>query len=156
MKEVTPEEDAKIQQSFRVCREEVKHEYGVLANRLNSYITSQAFLVSGYAVSMANTNPVWGSAFRLVYPLILCILGMILSIRAKPGISGVCRVIQQWHAKQSELFRSGASLDDYSVLRHDSVKKIHDNNLIFAQSSTYIFGGAWILMGLLSIYLHFA
>jgi len=156
MTELTPAQEAKIQQAFKTCRDEIKHEYGVQANRLNSYITSQAFLVSGYAISMGNMNQAWGSHFRLAFPLMLSVLGIVLSFRANPGISGVCQVIQHWHGKQDELFRTGANLDEYSVLKHDKVRNIHDGNLLFAQSSTWIFGGAWVLMAGLAIYLHFS
>jgi hypothetical protein len=155
MSELTPDQDAKYQAAFRTCRDEIKHEYGVLANRLNSYITSQAFLVSGYAISMGNMNPTWGNQYRLLFPLLLSVLGVVLTIRAHPGIAGVCQVIQHWHVKQKDLFKTGAKLDDYSVLKHDSVKKIHDSNLLFAQTSTWIFGSAWILMAGLAIYLRF-
>ena len=143
---------AQVQQAFRTCRDEIKHEYGVLANRLNSYITSQAFLVSGYAISMGNMNPVWGTSFRFWFPMLLAVLGIVLSIRAHPGIAGVCEIIQRWHTKQDELFETGAPLDEYSVLKKHSVRSIHDNNLRFAQTATWIFGGAWLVMAAFATY----
>jgi len=147
-------DDAQVQQSFRVCRNEIQHEYGVLATRLNSYITSQAFLVPGYAVSMGNANPYWGPTFSLYFPLLLCLVGGLLTVRAHPGISGVCTIITEWHKRQDDLFDTGADLDDYVVLKRQSVRGIHDSNLYFAQTSTWIFGLAWFLMAILAIYLH--
>ena len=153
MSNLSQEEQTRAEQAFKVCRDEIKHEYGVLANRLNSYITSQAFLVSGYAISMGNMNPAWGSNFRLWFPLLLTVLGAMLSIRAHPGIAGVCSVIEHWHKKQDEIFASGAALDQYSVLRHDRVRIIHDGNLWFAQTATWIFGAAWVVMAGMAIFL---
>ncbi len=152
MDSVKPEEQERAERAFRICRDEVKHEYGVLANRLNSYITSQAFLVSGYAISMGNMNPIWGSSFRICFPLLLAVLGLVLSFRAHPGIAGVCSVIQHWHWKQDDIFQSGASLDEYSVLRHVRVKEAHDGNLLFAQTATWIFGTAWVVMAGFAVY----
>jgi len=154
MDEKTQEEQARVRQAFKVCRAEVEHEYGVLANRLNSYMTSQAFLVSGYAISMGNMNPAWGNRFSLYFPLLLSLVGILLSIRAQPGITGVCDIISQWHDKQSALFELGLGLEDYDVLRRDTVKSIHDRTLWFAQTSHWIFGVAWFLMALLTIALH--
>jgi len=149
-----PQEEARILESFKVCRSELQHEYNVLANRLNSYITSQAFLVSGYAISMGNMVPGAGATFRLLFPLMLSLVGILLSIRAHPGISGACGVIGHWHAKEAKLFDKNCGLGDYDVLRKDDVRAIHDRNLLFAQTSPWIFGIAWLLMAVLAIYLH--
>ncbi len=139
--------------SFKICRGEVNHEYGVLANRLTSYITSQAFLVSGYAISMGNMTAPAGTTFRLWFPLLLCLVGLLLTFRADPGIAGVCKVIEQWHQRQDELFSRGVGLEDFGVLQHQGVKTIHDNNLRFAQTSTWIFGIAWVCMAVLTVLL---
>jgi hypothetical protein len=49
-------------------RAEIKHEFNLLSNRVNAYITSQSFLVVGFALAMGNLNPQWGSLFRLIFP----------------------------------------------------------------------------------------
>jgi len=146
--------EAQILRAFEVCRSELHHEYGVLANRLNSYITSQAFLVSGYAISMGNANSIWGNRFSLYFPLLLSVAAILLSVRAQPGISGACNIISRWHSREADLFQLGRGLDDYNPIRTEGLRDINDRNLWFAQTSAWIFGVAWLLMALLSIYLH--
>ena len=151
----TPEPSAsRILESFLACRSELHHEYGVLTNRLNSYITSQAFLVSGYAISMGNMNPVMGHSFRLWFPLLLSAVAVMLSFRAQPGIVAACNVISRWHLRQAELFDLGRGLEDYGPIDHDPNKAIHDRNLLFAQTSPWIFGVAWVLMAVIAIELY--
>lgn len=138
---------------FRICRDEIKHEYNVLANRLNSYITSQAFLVSAYAISMGNMNPDWGRQFRVAFPVALCIVGILLSLRAHPGIVAVCNVIQAWHDRQDDLFDKYTDIEEYAVLRHRGRAKDNARNLTFAQGATLIFGVGWLYMGGLAYWL---
>ena len=156
MSEEPREEESRILESFRVCREEIHHEYDILSARLNSYITSQAFLVSGYAISMGNSVPGTSSTFRLAFPLILSAAAILLSLRALPGIVGACTVIAQWHDRQSTLFEKGVGLADYEVLRRTNVREVHERHLWFATTSPWIFIAAWVLMAGLAIYLHTA
>ena len=151
-----PLDDAQILKAFQVCRAELHHEYDVLASRLNSYITSQAFLVSGYAISMGNTNQLWGNKFSLYFPLILSAVAIMLSLRAQPGIYGACAVISRWHIREADLFEMGRGLDDYKVIAEEDMRAMHDRNLWFAQTSPWIFGVAWLLMAMLTLYLHAA
>ncbi len=147
------EEEIRILESFRVCREEIHHEYDILGSRLNSYITSQAFLVTGYAMSMSNLNPVTGHEFRLVFPILLSVVSILLSLRALPGITGACFVLSKWHDRQAELFDKGVGLADYHVLKQTNVKEIHERNLWFASTSPFIFMTAWAIMAMFAIYL---
>jgi hypothetical protein len=146
-------ESPDLRGSFQVCRDELKHEYGVLASRLTAYITSQAFLVSAFAVAMNNSDPAWGSRYRLLFPLLLSIMGVVLSVRANPGIKGVCQIIERWHIRQSELLAVATDeLDDWEVLRQPTVATVNERNLWFAQTSPWIFGASWTLMGLIVIW----
>ncbi len=154
MEDVSQQTDAQILQSFQVCRAELHHEYDVLATRLNSYITSQAFLVSGYAISMGNMNPAWGREFSLYFPLLLSMVAIMLSFRAHPGIRGACNVITRWHHREADLFQLGRGLEDYDAIRAEDLRSSKDRNLLFAQTSAWIFGVAWFLMAVLAIYLH--
>jgi hypothetical protein len=146
--------DVQIMQAFQVCRAELHHEYDVLSNRLNSYITSQAFLVSAYAISMGNMNLAWGDLFNLTFPLLLSFVAILLSIRAQPGIGAACNIIARWHNREADLFQLARGLDDYAPIAEEELRVIHDRNLLFAQTSPWIFGPAWLLMAILTIYLH--
>lgn len=146
--------EERILKAFKTCRDEIQYEYNILAGRLNSYITSQSFLVSGYAISMGNSNPDWGARFRLYFCLLLSVMAIVLSIRAHPGIKGSCNAISRWHSREADLFEIGKGLEDYGPLFRSDLRAITDRNLLFAQTASWIFGSAWFFMALLSVYLH--
>lgn len=142
---------AKLRQSFLTCREELKHEYGVLASRLTAYITSQAFMVSAFAVSMNNGGYPWSRDYRLWFPGLLALMGVVLSVRAYPGIRGVCQIIERWHIQQKRLLDEPSdTLEDWVVLRQPTVATVNERNLWFAKTSCWIFGVAWALMGVIA------
>jgi hypothetical protein len=140
---------------LKICRDEVMHEYNVLANRLTSFITSQSFLVSAYAVSMNNVNPSWGDSYRLVFPLLLSAVGIVLSVRANPGITGVCDVINKWHERQEAIFLESPHLEEYAVLQRPTTRDYHQRSLLFAEASAWIFIVTWLALGRLSVWLSF-
>jgi hypothetical protein len=130
---------------FKFCREEVKHEYNVLGTRLTSYITSQSFLFASYSVSMSNPNTVWGPVFRLVFPLIVCAVGLATTMRAQPGIRSVCEIINALHKRQLTLY------EDSTVQALDPTDTkwmidVHNASLRFSEGAAYIFGVAWIVL----------
>jgi hypothetical protein len=140
-------------ETYRMCREEGKHEFDILAGRLNTFITSQAFLVSAYAVSMNNSNPDWGHIFRLTFPSFLSLMGLVLSLRALPGILAACQMIRHWHHRQDGLLEADPALQAYYGLQPREQTRIHGRDIWFAQTSPYIFGVAWIVFGGLAIFL---
>jgi len=141
--------------AFRLCRDEVKHEQDVLAGRLSSYITSQSFLVSAYAVSMGNLNPAWGGAFRLTFPIVLCLVGFLLSIRAQPGIDDASQIIQRWHLRQDELLEQHEDLAFYQMLHGNVTSAMRGRDQRFAQIAAAIFASAWVAFAILSVCLYF-
>jgi len=139
---------------FKFCREEIKHEYNVLGNRLTSYITSQSFLFTTYGVSMQNPNATWGITFRLAFPLIVCTVGILTSIRATPGIQSVCAILDSLHTRQYKMY------EDPQVRTLDPtdakwIMDIHKESLKFAGLASYIFGVAWIALLVLALYVYF-
>ena len=62
-------------------RAEDRHEWSLLSNRLSSYITSQSFLVTSYAIAMGNSNPRWSEWFTLLFPSLIALLGLATSWR---------------------------------------------------------------------------
>jgi hypothetical protein len=141
--------------AFRLCRDEVKHEQDVLAGRLNSYITSQSFLVSAYAVSMGNLNPNWGGLFRLAFPVVLCLVGFLLSLFAQPGIQDASAIIARWHLRQDVLLEQHPELAFYQLLHEDKQVRMRSRDQKFAQASAAIFATAWVVFGFLSAGLYF-
>jgi hypothetical protein len=149
-------------QKLRFYRDEIRHEYNLLSNRVSAYITSQSFLVTGFALSMGNLNPRWGDLFRIVFPLALVILGITSSILILPGIQGACDTIDLWHMKQESLYENDPRMEDYRIVRPgvrsrhgDPVDVIHQRSLLFARWSPWVFIGAWSAFGVLAVLLSF-
>ncbi len=157
MPEVAPIPDANSPAlaAFRICRDEVKHEQDVLSGRLSSYITSQSFLVSAYAVSMGNLNPKWGGDFRLAFPIVLCLVGFLLSVRAQPGITDASTIIGRWHLRQDELLEQHPDLAFYEMLHGSRTERLRARDQWFALAAGYIFAAAWVAFGILSLGLYF-
>jgi hypothetical protein len=141
--------------AFRLCRDEVKHEQDVLTGRLSSYITSQSFLVSAYAVAMGNPNHVWGATFSLAFPSVLCMVGFLLSVRAHPGIADASHIIQRWHVRQDELLAKYPELSFYEMLQGENMARMRARDQKFAQAAAYLFAITWIAFAVLSVCLYF-
>jgi hypothetical protein len=140
--------------SFRFCREEVKHEYNVLGSRLTSYITSQSFLFTTYAVSMSNPGPrISGPVFRLVFPLIVCAVGLLTSFRAQAGIVSCVRLINAWHDRQMEL-HDDPEVKALNPMDNVWMVEVHAQSLKFSTAAAYIFGISWLILLGLSVYLN--
>lgn len=148
-------------EKLKFYRSEVKHEFELLSSRLNSYILSQSFLVTAFAISMG--NPGWGGTFRLTFPLILSTLGLATSVRTYPGIYGACKVISLWHVKQRMLLEEPGMKEFYierplepsKLPGSEQVDKIHERSLSFAKLAPWLFGINWIILAALTLYLHF-
>jgi hypothetical protein len=145
---------------LKFYRSEIQHEFSLLSARISAYITSQSFLVIGFATSMGNMNPRWGSLFRLVFPLAVTVLGLATSLLVWPGIQGACATIDLWHEKQQRLLDGDARLDDFRVerplgpsRRGHPVDLIHERSLIFARWAPVAFTGAWSVFGALALIL---
>jgi len=149
MSEITPLE------KFKYCRDQIQYEYGVLGNRLTSYITSQSFLFSSYGISMSNPNPTWGVTFRLCFPLIVSIVGILTSIRAHPGIQSACDILNVLHKRQYELYRE-PTVQELDPTDPEWSEHIHRHSLKFSAVSTLIFGGAWLALLPLALYVYFS
>ena len=138
---------------YKMCRQEGKTEFDVLAGRLNTFITSQAFLVSAYAVSMNNTGQSWSHTYRLTFPVLLSFMGLLLAARALPGIASGATMIRHWHRRQDKLLTDDKALREYYDLEPNQQEKAHGRDVLFAQTAPYIFGSGWIVFGCLALYL---
>jgi hypothetical protein len=81
-------------------------------------------------------------------------MAIILSFRAHPGIKGSCNAISRWHNREADLFQIGRGLEDYTPLFRSDLRAITDRNLLFAQTSAWIFGFSWFLLAILTVFLH--
>jgi hypothetical protein len=133
---------------FKFVRDEIKHEYNVLGSRLSTYIASQSFLFAAYGVSMSNPDKHWGPMFRLLFPLIVSTVGLLTSFRAQPGIISAARILDSLHERQFQLYNS-PQVRDLDPSDATWMRDVHQQSLKFTLLSAYIFGGAWLaLLGL--------
>lgn len=140
-------------------RNEIQCETTILSDRSNAYLGAQSFLVVVYASSMANLNPEWGKFFTLVVPVLLALLGIILSVHAWPGIKASYEILDHWYAKQTFLLRSEPLMDDghdgAPLFNHrETMENGNNKALSFSMRTPWMFGSLWILLGGFSAYLH--
>ncbi|HEX8203210.1 MAG TPA: hypothetical protein VF590_22225 [Isosphaeraceae bacterium] len=140
---------------LRFYRQEIRHEFDLLSTRVSSYIMSQSFLVTAFAISMGNTTP-WAKSFALICPGVLVAIGILLSIRAIPGISGACQTIDLWREKQQNLLDSCAELKELLLIRKTISDEtgnrrdlIHERSLVFATWAPWVFGIGWLIFSVL-------
>lgn len=151
---MTGHSGGKALEVFHICRDEIKHELDALNGRLSSYITSQSFLVTAFAVSMGNPNPVWGPTFRVAFPVALSLVGIALSIRAQPGILDNCERVRIWHSRQDQLLNDDETIRNLYNLPMPKLAMMHRRDLAFAQAAPMIFLTAWILFFGISVWMH--
>ena len=156
-------------------RSEDMHEWSLLTSRVSTLVTSQSFLVSGYAISMGNSIV---PHFTLYFPLLLSVIGLCITWYSYPGITGGAQIITLWHKKQGRLFllnpdESEAdpeaacpdpAMNDYRDGRTLAVSKatgnvpmdpVQANSLRFATVMPLLFGVTWLALIGLRLILYF-
>lgn len=144
-------------------RSEIHFESTLLASRTSGYLSSQSFLIIAFASSMANTNPEWGSLFRLVVPTVLAILGLITSLHAIPGIRASYDIIERWHLKQADLLQTEGNVgllpnQDSALFGEGNTPaggQRYKRTLMFSLRTPIIFGSVWALLGVFCVVLYF-
>lgn len=162
-------------EKLRYYRAESRHEYSLMLTRLGTYMTSQSFLFIAYPSAMGTT--IAGDArFSFYFPVLLCILGFILSFHAYPGLAGASDRIDMWRDMEKKLFElrqqtkgnvTVVSVDpDLADFRGEprplsaegdrkqTTDVIYVRGLRFARATPFIFGTSWVLLELLTVYLH--
>jgi hypothetical protein len=144
-------------------RSEIKFQSDLLSSRLNALISSQSFLVLGYATATSGLLGRWQDSFALLVPPALALLGLILSLYARPGIRAAHAAIEHWHAEQRKLFSREPELEEYRVAlsseqpgpgRGPATPKRLREGTAFAVRAPWIFAVAWCYFGALPVLLH--
>lgn len=131
---------------LRFYRDEVKHEFNLLAMRSNILITCQSFLVVPFAILNGTTN------FRAVAvpAALVAILGMYTAWVIQEPILVAHRLIEAWLMKQRKLLKSVES-DDYTTAR-DKVEGApvdalndegHERSMAFSKQAPIAFLAFW-------------
>lgn len=94
-------------------RSEIRFESELLSNRLNSFMSSQSFLLIAYASAMSAAHGRWQHPFTLALPPALAALGIVLALYARPGINAAYTEIRLWQEQERELLGREPRLSRY-------------------------------------------
>ena len=100
-------------EKLRFYRDEVKHEFNLLAMRSTILVTCQSFLVVPFAILSTASN------FRGVLAVVWLVaaLGVFVAFVLFGPINAAHRTIDKWLLKQRVLFKSNESLKDLAIDR---------------------------------------
>lgn len=144
--------DQKALDLLNFYRAEIRFESDMLSSRLNAFISSQSFLVIGYASSMSASLDRWHNVFSLVFPPSLALLGLALALYAWPGIEAAYKVIGRWHDKQDELLSRNPGLGDHRLAPAGaSAKDRLKRGTMFAKYAPKVFAAAWLCFGAMPV-----
>lgn len=132
---------------LRFYRDEVKHEFNLLAIRSTILVTCQSFLIVPFAILNTVTN------FRIVLVPVFLIAALgvfVASILLEP-IKAAHRTIQKWLLKQRSLIKMSPELRDFAIDR-DMIPDVdtdlnrdkdHTRSLAFSKYSPWAFTLFW-------------
>ena len=94
-------------------RSEIRFESELLSSRLDSFMSSQSFLLIAYASAMGAAHGRWQHPFTLAVPPALAVLGLVLALYARPGIDTAYAEIRLWQEQERELLEREPRLSRY-------------------------------------------
>jgi hypothetical protein len=109
-------------EKLRFYRDEVKHEFSLLAMRSTILVTCQSFLVVPFAIFNTVAN------FRVVIvPVYLtAVLGIFVALILLEPINAAHRTIDKWLLKQRSLLKASEGLRDITIDR-DMIPGVETN-----------------------------
>lgn len=134
---------------LRFYRDEVKHEFNLLAMRSTILVTCQSFLVVPLAI--LNTVASFRSVLVLVY--LIAVLGIFVALILLGPLNAAHRTIEKWLLKQRSLLKISEELRDLVIDRdmipdvETDVKKDrdHERSLAFSNVGPWAFSIFWLL-----------
>lgn len=161
-------------EKLKYYRAETQHEYSLMLTRLSAYMTSQSFLFIAYPAAMGTT--VGGDTrFSLPVSLLLCALGLTLSLHVYPSLKGAVDRTDMWREMERRLFEVRRTKEGFEVEGVDpdltdfrsqpkplsaegpsarTTDTAYLRGLAFAWVMPSIFGSSWVLLLALTLYLH--
>jgi hypothetical protein len=123
----------------QMIRDEIRSEFGLIANRLSWYVTSQSFLVTAFAISRGiGFN--WFSWFSTLLPA----LGLISSVMIFPSIVAASKTIDLWHQRYKQFLEQNPEFKQAFDLHRPSW--IHTLSLLFPTLIPPLFGLFWVVI----------
>lgn len=133
---------------LRFYREEITHEFNLLAMRSTMLITCQSFLVVPFAILHTAASFRWATA-----PLLMVsVLGLSVAYWLRGPLGAADRTITKWMLKQRELFESSPELRALAldrdlipgVARDLTLDLEHERSMIFSRRAPYAFMAFWV------------
>jgi hypothetical protein len=135
-------------EKLKFYRDEVKHEFNLLAMRSTILVTCQSFLVVPFAILQTAVN------FRamLVIIFLIAALGVFVAIVLREPINAAQRTIDKWLLKQRALMQATEELSDLAIDR-DMIPgadldikrdKDHTRSFAFSRFGPWAFCVFWV------------
>jgi hypothetical protein len=140
--------DDKDLAKLKFIRDEVKHEFNLLAMRSTILVTCQSFLVVPFAILNTAQNFLWVA----VPAILICLLGIATTHLIKKPIATAHAMIAHWLVKQARLLADKD--DDVYITERDkdagknsdnSYDSIHKESLAFSRKAPVAFLVFWCL-----------
>ena len=129
-------------------RDEIKHEFGLLGQRLAWYVTCQSFLITSFAISINKSSSLtW-------FSYVIIAIGICASILIGPAIWGAHRTIKMYGDKKRDLLKND-ELIDFRIPRDAfpfADDDIHKKSMYFSGVIPIVFIVIWLIVFILSIF----
>ena len=142
-------EDLSDLDKLRFYRDEVKHEFALLAMRSTMLVTCQSFLIVPFGIMNSAASFAW-----VVVPLcMVAILGMFVALVLRGPLDAADRTIDKWLQKQRQLLKDRPALQDLALDRDlidgahsDSSHDLeHARSLQFSRRAPWAFVTFWMV-----------
>lgn len=134
---------------LKFYRDEIKHEFNLIAMRSTILVTCQSFLVVPYAIlhTVADFKAALGSI------LLVATLGVFVAAILVSPIEAGHRTLNKWLIKQRKLFKGTSMLKDLAIDRDMTPElgenldddRDHTRSLAFSRYGPWAFIAFWIL-----------
>jgi len=134
-----------------LIREEMRFEIGILHDRINALISTEAFLSISFTMALVYSGARWSDKFFLVAPM-LSLIGFLLAVLAWPGVNTRYRIVVEWNILLMATLNEAHGLPDFmwrpSVFQagDSRTQADHRNGLLFARLVPIVFAIAWIIL----------
>lgn len=128
-------------------RDETRFELGLLHERVNALLATEAFLVIAYTAAMSNGAP-WGRAFASVAGPLLAVLGLLLAVLAIPGVAATTRIVLAQTALLERLASelAGSAHRGYHAATGRSAVRDQGRSLLFFRLVPWLTAGVWLVL----------
>jgi len=139
-----------------LIRAELRFELGLLHDRVNALLAAEAFLTIAYTAAMNGSAP-WSRPFAMVVAPTLALLGLLLALLARPGVTTTARVVLAWTRDQEELLtreaeRSARTGDrPWRVPGAGDLQPAQRRSLLFFRAVPAVFAVVWTALTVVAI-----